>query len=214
MSDEKLSEGLEENLQHLCGAWMNHASSGEPVDENDKCELCDGEGGITQCLASNFRPLLARLERERDEARSETLEEAAALCKRRAIWLRTEILDTFRTEATNYTAEFLLATADRILELTPSIVSQPSRERTPHEEVIYQSGRLHGLTDAMTDPAMNKAREREVLEARHEALEDAAKMVEGLKYPYPVLTTQGMLDHIAKRIRNLTATPASTGEQS
>ena len=182
MSDEKLSVLLEAELQNALPCGLPCAAF---RIENAAIER---HSWFCPVLSRHHvRLLLARLERERSYA----LEEAA---NKVADYLR------YSPEASGCVIA--------IRSLAPSVVSQPSRERTPHEEVIYQTGRLHGLTDAMTDLAMNKAREREVLEEVASALRgilDIGKRdMTNPKY-------DGYFEEAQRVLAALTATPASTG---
>ena len=124
MSDEKLSEGLEKELQGLAACWAIDSSHA------DNCKGCIERKNL---LANSFRPLLARLERERDAARSEALAEVVQICEYAARGTVEAMSQADRSEMWKIIAQQSVeqyeSIVKRIRSLSPSVVSQPSRER-------------------------------------------------------------------------------------
>ena len=124
MSYEKLSEGLERELQELSDRW--HFQHHEEV--------------VCPSLADVMRPLLARLERERDAARSEALAEVVQICEYAARGTVEAMSQADRSEMWKIIAQQSVeqyeSIVKRIRSLAPSVVSQPSRERKVLEEAL------------------------------------------------------------------------------
>ena len=128
MSDEKLSEALEEEFEKLRFAAHADPLLGERLRDTDKI------------LDALFRPLLARLERERDAARSEGLAEVVQICEYAARGTVEAMSQADRSEMWKIIAQQSVeqyeSIVKRIRSLAPSVVSQPSRERKVLEEAL------------------------------------------------------------------------------